>query len=54
MITAEDYSDHWFTSSIADYVDEEYDPEEPLSNLRFILGACGDLVEFFADEKGAV
>ena len=33
VINAEDYSDHWFTSSIADYVDEDYDSEENFQSL---------------------
>ena len=52
VIAADDYSDHWFTSSVADYVDEDYDPVETLTNLRHILGACGKLAEFFEDAEG--
>ena len=52
MIMADDYSDHWFTTSIADYVDEDYDPKETIDALQSSLKSCGDRVEFFTDEEG--
>ena len=48
----EDFYDHWFTYAIADYVDEDCDPEDTLDTLKAILSAYGDQVEFFEDENG--
>lgn len=51
-ICQDDFCEHWFTNSIADYVDEDCDPKDTLDMLRAILGACKDHVEFFEDEDG--
>lgn len=48
----DDFSDHWFTYAIADYVDEDCDPEDTLGTLKAIFGACKDQVEFFEDKDG--
>ena len=52
MICPDDFCDHWFTNSIADYVDDDQDSEDTLETLKAILGAHPDHVEFFNDEDG--
>ena len=47
------YTDHWFTSTIADYVEDDDDPNDTLETLVQILNA-GDAGQFerFKDEHG--
>ena len=51
-ISAGEFSDHWFTASIADYVDEDYNTDDTLETLREIFATAGNCVEFFEDENG--
>lgn len=51
-ISPDDFIDHWFTTSIADYVDEDYDSDDTLDTLREIFSTVGDSVDFFEDEDG--
>ena len=47
------YTDHWFTVSIADYVDDDDDPNDTLETLVQILDAMGlHQFERFQDEHG--
>lgn len=52
VICSDDFSDHWFIGSIADYVDEDYDSEDTLDTLRELFSTAGDCVEFFDGEDG--
>ena len=51
-ISPDDFNDHWFTTSIADYVDEDENSEDTLDTLREIFSTAGDCVEFFDSEDG--
>lgn len=51
-ITEEDFYDTWFTASVADYVDDDYDRDDTLKTFKNILGTCQEHVEFFEDEYG--
>ena len=51
-IGPDDFCDHWFTNSIADYVDDDYDSEDTLETLKAILSAYPEHVEFFDDDDG--
>ena len=47
-----DFSDHWFTASIADYVDEDYNTEDTLETLCQVFSTAAGCVEFFEDKNG--
>lgn len=51
-ISPDDFNDHWFTTSVADYVDEDYDSKDTLDTLREIFSTVGGGVDFFEDEDG--
>lgn len=51
-ISPNDFDDHWFTTSIADYVDEDYESEDTLDTLCEIFSTVGDCVEFFEGKDG--
>lgn len=51
-IGPDDFCDHWFTYSIADYVDNDCDSEDTLNTLKAILGAYPEHVDFFEDDNG--